>query len=81
MSLETPPVLRTDLRPDSNSEQGSCSEEEREMVTQGDLLASEADTTLRPSDVSETDKVETPPVVYIDARFLQGFKWTSDALK
>ena len=81
MSLETPPVLRTDLRPDSNSERGSCSEEEREMVTQGDLLASEADTTLRPSDVSEADKVETPSIVHNVVRFPLGFKQTSEALK
>jgi hypothetical protein len=72
----TSPVLRTDLRPDSDSEQVMCSEEEREMVIQGDLLAREADTTLRPNDVNETHE-ETPSVVYIDARFLRGFKSTT----
>ena len=80
-ACETSPVLRTDLRPDSTSEQDSCSGEEREMGIQSNLLAREADTTLRPSDVSETHKVETPSVVHIDARFLRGFKRTSEALK
>jgi hypothetical protein len=45
------------------------------------LLAREADTTLRPSDVSETKKVETSSAVYVDAKFLQDFKLTSDTLK
>ena len=51
------------------------------MGIQGNMPAREADTTLRPSDVSETHKVETPSVVHIDARFLRGFKRTSEALK
>jgi hypothetical protein len=51
------------------------------MGIQGNLLAREADTTLRPSDVSETHKVETPSVVQIDARFLRGFKQTSETLE
>ena len=51
------------------------------MGIQGNLPAREADTTLRPSDVSETHEVETPSVVHIDARFLRGFTRTSEALK
>ena len=80
-ACETSPVLRTDLRPDSTSEQDSCSGEERDMGIQGNLLAREADTIMRPSDVSETHNVETPSVVHIDARFLRGFTRTSEALK
>ena len=80
-ACETSPVLRTDLRPDSTSGHDSCSGDERDMGIQGNLPAREADTTLRPSDVSETHKVETPSVVHIDARFPQGFKQTSEALK
>ncbi len=79
-ACEAPPVLRTDLRPDSKSEQVSCSEEEREVGIQRDLHAQEADTALRLSDVSET-KVETSSIRYNDAKFLQGFKPTSDILK
>ena len=80
-AYETSPVLCTTLRPDSDSERGSCSEEEREMGIQGNLLAREADTTLRPSDVSETHEVETPSVVDMDESFPQGFMGTSDTLK
>ena len=80
-ACETSPVLCTDLRPYSTSEQGLCSGEEREIGIQSNLLAREADTTLRPSDVSETHKVVTPSVVHIDAKFLRGFKRTSEALK
>ena len=36
---------------------------------------------MRLSDLSETDKVETPSTVNIDARFLRGFKLASDTLK
>ena len=80
-AYEAPPVLRTDLRPDSNSErERACSEDEREMGIQGNLNAQGSDTTLRPNDVSET-KVETSSIEYVGARFLQGFKPTSDILK
>ena len=80
-AYEAPPVLRTDLRPDSNSErERACSEDEREMGIQGNLNAQGSDTTLRPNDVSET-KVETSSIEYVGARFLQGFKLTSDILK
>ena len=80
-AYEAPPVLRTDLRPDSNSErERACSEVEREMGIQGNLNAQGSDTTLRPNDVSET-KVETSSIEYVGARFLQGFKPTSDILK
>ena len=48
------------------------------MGIQGNLNAQEEDTTLRPSDETE---VETSSIVYIGARFLQGFKPTSDILK
>ena len=51
------------------------------MGIQGNLLAREADTTLRPSDVSETHKVETPSVVHVYARFLRGFKRISETLE
>ena len=79
-AIESSPVLRTDLRPDSTSEQGSCSGEEREMAIQGNLLARKAVTSLRPSDVGET-QVETTSAVRMDAKFPRGFKWTSAALK
>jgi hypothetical protein len=36
---------------------------------------------MRPSDISETDKVETPSAVYVDARYLRGFKLAPDTLK
>ncbi len=75
------PVICTDLRPDSNSEQVSCLEEEKDAGIQGNLPAREADATIRPSDISETDKVETSATVYVNARFLRGFKLTSDTLK
>ena len=74
------PVLRTDFRPDSTSEQGSCSGEEREMAIQGNLLARQADTSLRPCDVGET-QVETTSAVCMDAKFIWGFKRTSETLK
>jgi hypothetical protein len=69
-ACEVPPVLCTDLRPKSNSEQVSCSEEEKDTGIEGNLPAREADTTTRPSDISKTDKVETPSTVYVDVRFL-----------
>ena len=50
------------------------------MGIQRDLHAQEADTVLRLSDVSETE-VETSSIRYNDAKFLQGFKPTSDILK
>ena len=50
------------------------------MGIQRDLHAQEADTALRLSDVSETE-VETSSIRYNDAKFLQGFKPTSDILK
>ena len=50
------------------------------MGIQRDLHAQEADTALRLSDVSETE-VEIPLIRYNDAKFLQGFKPTSDILK
>jgi hypothetical protein len=68
--LQDAPSTSHHLRPNSNSVQGSCSGEEREMGIHGNLLAKQADTTLRLCDVSGADKVETPSVVYIDARFL-----------
>ncbi len=36
---------------------------------------------MKSSDVSETDKVETPSVVCMDGKLLQGFKNTSGTLK
>ncbi len=83
-ACEAPPVLRTDLRPNSNSENVSGSEEEKETGIQGSLPPArlgEEDTTMRLSDLSETDKVEIPSTVNIDARFLRGFKLASDTLK
>jgi RNA recognition motif-containing protein len=61
----------------------SGSEEEKETDIQRNLPAREEDTTImmRLSDLSETDKVETPSTVNIDARFLRGFKLASDTLK
>ena len=50
------------------------------MAIQGNLLARKAVTSLRPSDVGET-QVETTSAVRMDAKFLRGFKWTSAALK
>ena len=84
-ACEAPPVLRTDLRPDSIFERIEKirvwqDSEERAMGIQGNLLAREADTTFRPSDVSKTE-VETSSRRYNDAKFPQGFKPTSDILK
>ena len=50
------------------------------MTIQGNLLARKAVTSLRPSDVGET-QVETTSAVRMDAKFPRGFKWTSAALK
>ena len=50
------------------------------MAIQGNSLARKAVTSLRPSDVGET-QVETTSAVRMDAKFLRGFKWTSAALK
>ncbi len=75
-------ALPLPLRVLDPSAQGLCSEEEREVGIQSDLHAQEADTAaaLSPSDVSETE-VETSSIRYNDAKFLQGFKPTSDILK
>ncbi len=57
------PVLSTDLRPISNSEQVSCSgddSDKRDIGIHGDVLASEADTTLNSSDVSNTQIARSP---------------------
>ena len=50
------------------------------MAIQGNSLARKAVTSLRPSDVGET-QVETTSAVRMDAKFPRGFKWTSAALK
>jgi hypothetical protein len=50
------------------------------MAIQGNLLARKAVTSLRPSDVGET-QVETTSAVRMDAKFLRGFMWTSATLK
>ncbi len=56
-ACKAPPELRTDLRPYSNSEQVSCSEEERDTGIQRNLPARGVDT-IRPRDISEKDEVE-----------------------
>jgi hypothetical protein len=84
LGLRVAPVLCTDLRPYSNSDHVSGSEEEKDTGIQGNsgnLPLREEDTTIRPSDISETDKVETPSTVNVDARFLRGFKMASDTQK